>query len=97
MPTAAIAALIAATVPVIVVTAEASTPRLVRATTVVKSAADAVASVTVTVTALFEFAFVSVFKVARSPSDTVAVITPVVSLSTILIMLTLAVPETAAA
>ena len=79
--------------PVAVVTALASIATDVIASIAIKSAAAADASVTVTVRALFELASVSVFKVARSPSPTDAVITPVVSASRMFNCATLAVPE----
>ena len=91
-PAASIAVIMAAAVPVRVVTALASTATEVTPSTVFKSAAFADASVTVTVSALFPLASVSVTSVARSPSEIVAVIAPVVSASRIFACATLAFP-----
>ena len=69
--------------PVIVAGAVATTASLVIASTAWRSVALTDPSVTVMVSALLPFASVRVVRVDKSPSVTVAVITPVVSPSSV--------------
>ena len=78
--------------PVIVPTAVASIATVVLPSRAFNSAAATEASSTVTVSALFAFASVSVFNVGMSVSVTVAFTTPVVSASRIFTCATDAVP-----
>ena len=83
----------AAAVPVIVSTAVAVTATEVIPSTVLRSAAFADASETVTVNALLAFTSVSVTSVAKSPSVTADVIIPVVRASSVLLSATVKLSE----